>query len=78
MYICIQGIIQKKYGCVFGKVKNDCRGLGGTVSPPGVQGDATVNAWVKSPSNNFFHIKHTKTVTVRVNIEQKVAAIILL
>ena len=45
MYIYIQGIIQKKYGCVFGKVKYDCSwSLGGAVSPPGGQPDATVKA----------------------------------
>ena len=39
MYICIQGIIQKKYGCVFGKAKNDYSwGLGGAVVPPGGPG----------------------------------------
>ena len=53
-----QGIIQKNMGAsVFGQAKNDCSwGSGGE------------RRGCKNP-NNFFHIKHAKTVIVRVNIE---------
>ena len=64
----------------FGQTKNDCSwGSGGAVSPPEDPGQCLGEAWVQSPSKNFFFcIKHTKMVIVRVNIGQKISANILL
>ena len=54
---------------VFGKAKNNCSwSLGGAVSQPGYPGwclDEDVG--VKPTNSFFFHIKHAKTMIVRVN-----------
>ena len=43
--------------------------LGSICKPPkGFQDNALMEAWVRNPQAIFFHIKHTKTVIVRVNI----------
>ena len=44
-------------------------GLAGAVSLLETQGDALVKGWVRNPRTTvFFRIKHTKLVTVMVNI----------
>ena len=74
--ICIQGITQKKYGCVsfLQSKKTDmpkaCKmaagGLGSAVSPPvGVRGQSPQNVLI------LFCLKHGKTAIVKVKIQQK-------
>ena len=63
-----RGLHRKNMGSlVFGQAKNDCNGGLGIWSPltlQRVQGDTLVG---RSPQN-FFCIKHAKTVIIRMNI----------